>query len=250
MSGLVKRSIFGSGTDCRQVALDSFLRRRSFLEDAGWHSLPWKRTQGKDLVDHALDVIICVPGLLEKADKARAGEETYVDLQSDVARLVDSLHTWKVQHLDTYCLNHIGTPFDLDSLDRSIIDGSLADVALARAIVLHLSTWLFLTRLGQSDLLPWPVEDVVSYVLDVCEIYSYSRDGSGIMAWTFSLRVALFTRFDENSLCRARGLSARFKDRYSVDLLSDIIDSLPGHNGKLQFQGAEHNQGQGDEMPD
>jgi len=105
--------------------------------------------------------------------------------------------------------------------------------------VLYLATWLLLTRLEPiyTVPLPWSIEYLTESILDICEEYSYRQSSSGVLPWTFAIRVALFTNFQDGDATRARGrdLCVRVESRYSVRLLSDIIASLPGTDEKLKF---------------
>ncbi|KAL1583095.1 hypothetical protein WHR41_08304 [Cladosporium halotolerans] len=217
------------------VALDILLRRKSFLQEPSWMHNPWSEDGEKDLIDRAVDILVYVPGLIEKADLVMVGAESPKVLQSEAARLVGELWAWRTRCLNPYCLSHYGKIFKFDALARSIANGTFVDAFLARAIVLHLTTWLLLTRFRPGEQLLWPVGELVDTVLDICDEYAYRQDDAGMLPWTFSIRVALFTATDDASKPRGRELCNRLETRYSLHMLSDIIESLPGLNTKMQI---------------
>ncbi|KAM0716676.1 hypothetical protein Q7P37_008121 [Cladosporium fusiforme] len=225
------------------VALDILLRRRSYLEDADWMFEPWAEQGEKNMVDHAVDILVCVPGLIEKADLVLAGRESPMTLHTKASDLITGLHAWKSLHLDSYVLSNYSDITDFDELVGLIVDGKLVDAFLARAIVLHLSTWLLLTRFKMEAYLPWRAEEIVDNVLDICEEYSYHQAGAGIMPWTFAIRVALFTDLPRPPLSRGHELCTRLERHYSLNMMSDIIASLPGLNTKMRFDDADEGYG-------
>jgi hypothetical protein len=127
----------------------------------------------------------------------------------------------------------------LEDLVEMLHTGKLVDSILAQAVVLHFSTWLFLTRIDTIyvALLPWSVHYIIRSMLSICEEYSYHQDGMGVLPWTTAIRVALFTNLgdDEKMKSQGRALCVRLETRYSVRLLSDIIASLPGTDEVLKF---------------
>lgn len=219
-----------------QVPLDLFLRRRSFLAAPEWISEPWLDHSEKDLVDTAIDVLVHIPGLNEMVDLVVAGKESAGTLEAKVTSLIGGLHAWQSCHLEPYCLLHYSGAIDFSHLVRSLADGTLSDPHLARAIVLHLSTWLLLTRVNRDTFLPWSAASMVNDVLSICDEYSYHQQGAGILPWTFAIRVALFTDLGNAQLSRGSDLCNRLESRYSVNMLSSIIGSLPGPNTRMQFQ--------------
>lgn len=196
---------------------------------------PWSEDGEKNLIDRAVDILVYVPGLIEKADLVMVGTESPNVLQSEAARLVGELWAWRTRYLNPYCRSHYGKILKFDALARSIANGTFVDAFLARAIVLHLTTWLLLTRFRPGEQLLWPVGELVDTVLDICDEYAYRQDDAGMLPWTFSIRVALFTATDDASKRRGRELCNRLETRYSLHMLSDIIESLPGLNTKMQI---------------
>lgn len=199
---------------------------------------PWSEDGEKDLVDQAVDILVYVPGLIEKADIVMAGDESPTVLQSEAARLVSELWAWRTRYLNPYCRSQYGKVLKFDALARSIADGALVDALLARAVVLHLTTWLLLLRFRPGEQLLWPVDDLVDIVLSICDEYAYRQEGAGMLPWTFSIRVALFTATDDASMPRGRELCHWLESRHSVRMLSDIIESLPGRDTKMQIHDA------------
>lgn len=219
-----------------QVPLDLFLRRKSFLAAPEWISEPWLDHSEKDLVDHAIDVLVHIPGLNEMVDLVAAGKEGPLTLEAKVTSLIGGLHAWQSCHLEHYYWLQYGGAIDFNHLVQSLGKGALIDSHLARAVVLHLSTWLLLTRVNKDAFLPWSAASMVNDVLSICNEYSYHQEGAGILPWTFAIRVALFTDLGNAQLCRGADLCNRLESRYSVNMLSSIIGSLPGPNTRMQFQ--------------
>jgi hypothetical protein len=215
--------------------LDILLRRRSFLEHPDWLSVPWVEEGHKDLVDYAVDILVHVPGLIEKFDRIPAGTDAQRMLQADAEGLARDLYAWRQYRIDEYCLTRYNSTPTFGSLVQRVADGTVVDNFLARALTLHLSTWLLFTRVGQSALLPCAEDDIVDTILSICEEYSCRQQGHGVMPWTFAIRVALFTSLSGPSTPRGRDLCARLEDRFSTNMLSDIIASLPGLHTKMSF---------------
>jgi hypothetical protein len=222
-----------------QVPLNVFLRRRSFLEGPEWLYVPWSDGCAKDLQDHTLDIMVFLPGVLGEMDRIRIEGATTKRLHAGVSRIVDALNIWRRQRLAQYCVLSPGKPVNVENVVQELSDGTLADASIAQAVVLYLSTWLLLTRLEPiyTVSLPWSIEYLTESILDVCEEYSYRQSATGVLPWTFALRVALFTNLQDGDANRARGrnLCLRVESRYSVRLLSDIIASLPGQDEVLKF---------------
>jgi hypothetical protein len=149
------------------------------------------------------------------------------------------LNIWRHQRLSQHCVLSPGKPVNLENVVQELSDGTLSNASTAQAVVLYLSTWLLLTRLEPicTVPLPWSIEYLTESILDICEEYSYRQSSSGVLPWTFAIRVALFTSFQDGDATRARGrnLCVRVESRYSVRLLSDIIASLPGQDEVLKF---------------
>lgn len=222
-----------------QVPLNLFLRRRSFLEGAEWLHVPWSDGGFKDLQDHTLDILVFIPGLLGETDRIRVEGASPKRLHAGVSRVVDALNICRHQRLSQHCALSPGKPVNLENVVQELSDGTLSNASIAQAVVLYLATWLLLTRLEPiyTVPLPWSIEYLTESILDICEEYSYRQSSSGVLPWTFAIRVALFTNFQDGDATRARGrdLCVRVESRYSVRLLSDIIASLPGTDEKLKF---------------
>jgi hypothetical protein len=222
-----------------QVPLNVFLRRRSFLEGPEWLHVPWSDGGAKDLQDHTVDILVFVPGLLGETDRIRLEGATAKRLHAGVSRVFDALNIWRHQRLAQYCMLSPDKPVNLENVVQELSDGTLVNASIAQAVVLYLSTWLILTRLEPlcTIPLPWSIEYLTESILDVCEEYSYQQSPSGVLPWTFALRVALFTNLQDGDATRARGrsLCVRMESRCSVRLLSDIIASLPGQDEVLKF---------------
>jgi hypothetical protein len=78
--------------DIQQVALSLFLHRRSFFETAQWLHVPWSGGVTKDLLDHAVDNIVCVPGSLAEYDRIRNEGATTKHLHREVTRMINALN--------------------------------------------------------------------------------------------------------------------------------------------------------------
>ena len=172
-------------------------------------------------------------------DLVVAGKEGASTLEAKVTSLIGGLHAWKTCHLEPYYLLQHGGAIDFGHLVRSLADGTLSDPHLARAIVLHLSTWLLLTRVNKDTYLPCSAASMVNDVLSICDEYSYHQQAAAILPWTFAIRVALFTDLGNAQLSRGSDLCNRLESRYSVNMLSSIIGSLPGPHTRMQFQDTE-----------
>jgi hypothetical protein len=222
-----------------QVPLNVFLRRRSFLEGSEWLHVPWSDGGSKDLQDHIVDIMVFLPGLLGETDRIRVEGATTKRLHAGVSRVVDALNIWRYQRLSQHCVLSPNKPIHLENVVQEFSDGILANASIAQAVVLYLATWLLLTRLEPvyTVPLPWSIEYLTKSILDICEEYSYRQSSSGVLPWTFALRVALFTKLQDGDTTRARGrsLCVRMESRCSVRLLSDIIASLPGQDEVLKF---------------
>jgi hypothetical protein len=219
--------------------LNIFLRRTSFLETSKWQKVPWSDGSTKDLLDHTLDTLAFIPGLLGLSDRVRIEPEMTQDLDDGVTRVVHDLNVWRLKRIPQYMSPLLSDPADLEDLVERLSDGTLVDTVVAQAVVLHLSTWLFLTRLDlvYASMLPWSIKHTVRSILSICEEYSYRQDGMGVLPWTTAIRVALFTNLGDDEKMKAwgRDLCVRLETRYSVRLLSDIIASLPGTDEVLKF---------------
>jgi hypothetical protein len=193
----------------------------------------------KDILDYAIDTLAFIPGLLGLSDQVRNEPEMTQDLDDGVTRVVHALNVWRLERLPKYMSPLLSDPADLEDLIERLSDGSLVDTVVAQAVVLHLSTWLFLTRLDlvYASMLPWSINYIVRSILSICEEYSYHQDGMGVLPWTTAIRVALFTNLGDDEKMKAwgRDLCVRLETRYSVRLLSDIIASLPGTDEVLTF---------------
>lgn len=219
--------------------MNIFLRRTSFLEQPKWQEVPWSDGATKDLLDHVLDTLAFIPGLLGKIDRVRAGSDTKKNLDDNVKHAVDALNAWRLDRLPQHVSLLLSESHDLEEVVVSLSDGTLVDPVVAQSVVLHFSTWMFLTRLDPiyTTLLPWSVNYIVRSILSICEEYSYRQAGMGVLPWTTTIRVALFTNLgdDEGMKSWGRGLCVRLENRYSVRMLSDIIASLPGTDETLKF---------------
>ena len=222
-----------------QVPLNVFLRRRSFLEGPEWLHVPWSDGGSKDLQDHTVDIMVFLPGLLGETDRIRLEGASTKRLHAGLSRVVDALNIWRHQRLSQHCVLSPGKPVNLENVVQELSDGTLSNASTAQAVVLYLATWLLLTRLEPicTFPLPWSIEYLTESILDICEEYSYRQSSSGVLPWTFAIRVALFTNLQDGDATRARGrdLCVRVESRYSVRLLSDIIASLPGQDEVLKF---------------
>jgi hypothetical protein len=222
-----------------QVPLNLFLRRRSFLEGPEWLHVPWSDGGTKDLQEHTVDILVFIPGLLREADRVRGEGASIKRLHAGVSRVRDTLNILRYQRLPQHCVLLPGKPVTLENVVQELRDGTLVDAFIAQAVVLYLSTWLLLTRLEPiyTASLPWPMEYLTKSILDICEEYAYRQSWSGVLPWTFALRVAFFTKLEDGDATRARGrsLCVRVESRYSVRLLSDILASLPGQDEILKF---------------
>jgi hypothetical protein len=225
-------------TDVDQIPLDVFLRHSSFLEQPKWQKVPWSDGSTKDILDHVLDTLAFIPGLLGLSDRVRIEPGMTRDLDDGVKRIADALNIWRLKFRE-YMPPHLPDPEDFENLVERLSDGTLVDSIVAQAVVLYFSTWLFLTRIDTIyiALLPWSVDYIVRSMLSICEEYSYHQDGMGVLPWTTAIRVALFTNLgnDEKMKSWGRDLCVRLDSRYSVRLLSDIIASLPGTDEVLKF---------------
>jgi hypothetical protein len=223
----------------RQIPLNIFLRRTSFLETSKWQKIPWSDGSTKDLLDRTLDTLAFIPGLLGLSDRVRIEPSMTQDLDDGVTRVVHALNVWRLERLPQYISPLVSDPLDLEDLIERLRDGALVDSVVAQAVVLHLSTWLFLTRLDlvYASMLPWSINYTVRSILSICEEYSYHQDGMGVLPWTTAIRVALFTNLGDDEEMRSwgRDLCVRLETRYSVRMLSDIIASLPGPDEVLKF---------------
>jgi hypothetical protein len=230
--------LFGSLTQ-DQVPLNVFRRQRSFLEGPEWLNVPWSDGGSKDLQDHIVDIMVFLPGLLGETDRIRVEGATTKRLHTGVSRVIDALNIWRHQRLPQHCFLSPGKLVTLENVAQELSDGTLANAGIAQAVVLYLATWLLLTRLEPvyTVPLPWSIQYLTGSILDICEEYSYRQSASGVLPWTFALRVALFTNLQDGDATRARGrnLCVRMESRCSVRLLSDIIASLPGQDEVLKF---------------
>jgi hypothetical protein len=219
--------------------LNIFLRRTSFLETPKWQKVPWSDGSTKDLLDHTLDTLTFIPGLLGLSDRVRIEPSIMQDLDDGVTRMVHALNVWRLKRLPQYMSPLLSDPASLEDLIERLSNGTLVDSIVAQAVVLHISTWLFLTRLdlAYASMLPWSIKYAVRSILSICEEYSYHQQGMGVLPWTTAIRVALFTNLgdDEKMKSWGRDLCVRLETRYSVRLLSDIIASLPGTDEVLTF---------------
>lgn len=201
--------------------------------------MPWSDGSSKDILDQVLDTLTFIPGLLGLSDRVRIEPNMTRDLDDGVTRVVDALNIWRFNRLSEYISPVVPDPTGLKDLVELLSTGKLVDSILAQAVVLHFSTWLFLTRISSiyAALLPWSINYIVRSMLSICEEYSYHQDGMGVLPWTTAIRVALFTDLgdDEKMKSWGRDLCVRLETRYSVRLLSDIIASLPGTDEVLKF---------------
>lgn len=222
-----------------QIPLNIFLRRTSFLETPKWQKVPWSDGSTKDLLDHVLDTLAFIPGLLGLSDRVRIEPSMMQDLDDGVTRVAHALNVWRLIRLSQYMSPLLSDPAGLEDLVERLSDGTFVDTVVAQAVVLHLSTWLFLTRLSPvyAAVLPWSITYAVSSILRICEEYSYRQEGMGVLPWTTAIRVALFTNLGDDDKMKpwGRDLCVRLETRYSVRLLSDIIASLPGTDEVLTF---------------
>jgi hypothetical protein len=85
--------------DIHQVVLNLFLRRRSFLETPQWLQVPWSGGVTKGLLDHAVDIILCVPGSLAECDRIRNEGATTARLHGEVTRIIHALDVWRFGRL-------------------------------------------------------------------------------------------------------------------------------------------------------
>jgi hypothetical protein len=227
-------------SDIQQVALNLFLRRRSFLETPQWLHVPWSGGATEDGLDHAVDIILCVPGLLAECDRVRDEGATAKRLHGEATRMINALNVWRFERLARHYCSIYGKPVSIELIVHKLSTGTLIDARIGQAVVLHLSSWLLLSRLEpiHTVSLPWSRRYLIESILSISEKYSYRQWGTGVLPWTFAMRVALFTPLrDDNTLKpRGRDLCMRVESRYSVRMLSDIIDSLPCANDKtLKF---------------
>jgi hypothetical protein len=227
-------------SDASQIPLNIFLRRNSFLETPKWQKVPWSDGATKDLLDHVLDTLAFIPGLLGQSDRVRTGSDTKQNMDESVSHVTGALNAWRLRRLPQHVSQLLPEPFDLEDIVVSMSNGVLVDPVVAQSVVLHFSTWLFLTRLDPlyTELLPWSVNYLVRSILSICEEYSYRQERMGVLPWTTAIRVALFTNLgdDEGMKALGRDLCVRLETRYSVRLLSDIIASLPGRDETLKFE--------------
>ena len=225
--------------DTQQIPLGFFLRRSSFLETAQWRKVPWSDGTSKDLLDHVLDTLAFIPGLLGLSDQVRLEPSMTQHLDDGVNRTVDALNVWRWRRLPQHVSPLLSDSADLEDLIERLSNGDLVDSIIAQAVVLHLSTWLFLPRIDSIyiAMLPWSVKYILRSILSICDEYSYHQQGMGVLPWTTAIRVALFTNLgnDERMKAWGRDLCVRLETRYSVRLLSDIIASLPGTDEVLTF---------------
>jgi len=192
-------------------------------------------------MDHAVDTLVFIPGLLVETDRVREGATTK-RLNAGVLRVVDALNMWRLQRLPQHFAQSSGQkPTTLESVVQELSDGSITDATTAQAVVLHLSNWLLLTRLEPIYIasLPYSVTYLTESILDIAEEFSYRHSETGVLPWTTAIRVALFTHLQdpdrEPTRVRGRELCVRVEARYSTRMLSDIIASLPGTDEKLKF---------------
>jgi hypothetical protein len=202
--------------------------------------VPWSGGVTKDLLDHAVHVILCVPGSLAECDRVRDEGATTERLRGEVTRMTNALNVWRFKRLARHLCSIYGEPVSIDLIVQKLSTGTLLDAHIGQAVVLHLSNWLLLSRLEPIYIasLPWSRQSVIESILSISEEYLYRQWDMGVLPWTFAIRVALFTPHrDDNTLnARGRDLCMRVESRYSVRMLSDIIDSLPGANDKtLKF---------------
>ena len=201
--------------------------------------MPWSDGGTKDLQEHTVDILVFIPGLIGETDRISIEGASRKRLHTGVSRVIDALNIWRYQRLPQHCVLSPGKPVTLENIVQELRDGTLVDAFIAQAVVLYLSTWLLLTRLEPTYTasLPWSLEYLTKSILDICEEYSYRQSLSGVLPWTFALRVALFTNLGDGDATRARGrsLCVRVESRYSVRLLSDILASLPGQHEVLKF---------------
>jgi hypothetical protein len=199
----------------------------------------WSNGAAKDLLDHVLDTLAFIPGLLGQSDRVRAGSDTMQDMDHGVLSVVGFLNSWRFDRLPQDIAVHHSGSTDLGDVVEILGNGSLVDSIVAQSVVLHLSTWLFLTRLDPSytALLPWSIDYTVRSILSICEEYSYRQQGMGVLPWTTAIRVALFTNLRDDEEMKAWGcdLCVRLETRFSVRMLSEIIASLPGPDEMLKF---------------
>jgi hypothetical protein len=191
------------------------------------------------MLDHVLDTLAFIPGLLGLSDRVRIEPGMTRDLDDGVTRIVKALNIWRSERLPEHLSTILPNPTGLNNLVEMLSSGELVDSILAQAVVLHFSTWLFLTRIDTIyvALLPWSVNYIVRSMLSICEEYSYHQDGMGVLPWTTAIRVALFTNLGDDAKMKSwgRDLCVRLEARFSVRLLSDIIASLPGPDEVLKF---------------
>lgn len=158
-----------------------------------------------------------------------------------MTRVVDALEAWAQKRLPQQMSLYLSdsSTLVLEDIIEMLSSGSLVDSVIAQSMVLHLSTWMFLTRLDPvyTALLPWSVNYIVRSILSISEEYSWRQNGMGVLPWTTAIRVALFTNLgdDEGMKAWGRDLCVRLENRYRVRMLSDIIASLPGPDETLEL---------------
>jgi hypothetical protein len=161
------------------------------------------------------------------------------NMDDNVSHVTDALNAWRLRRFPQHVSQLLPEPHDFEDVIKSMSKGVLVDSIVAQSVVLHFSTWLFLTRLDPryTTLLPWSVNYLVRSILSICEEYAYHQEGMGVLPWTTAIRVALFTNLgdDEGMKAWGRDLCVRLETRYSVRMLSDIIASLPGRDETLKF---------------
>ena len=225
--------------DTRQIPLNIFLRRRLFLETFKWHTVPWSDGGARDLLDYVLDTLTFIPGLIDLIDRVRADPNMKQRLDDSVTRIVGALNLWRLELLPQHMSPLLSDSADLRTSVERVSNGTLVDPIAARAIVLHLSTWLLLARLDIvcTTIFPWSVGYMVRSILSICEEYSYHQEGMGVIPWTTAIRIVHATRLDNDEELRSwcRDLCIRLERRYDVRLLSDIIAALPGPDEVLTF---------------
>jgi hypothetical protein len=160
-------------------------------------------------------------------------------LDDSITRIVGALNVWRLELLPQHMSPLLSDSADLETSVQRLSNRTLVDPIAARAVVLHLSTWLLLACLDIVCMttFPWSVAYMVRSILSICKEYSYYQEGMGVIPWTTAIRIVHATRLDDHEELRSwcRDLCVRLETRYNVRLLSDIIAALPGPDEVLTF---------------
>lgn len=209
------------------------LRRPCFLASQSWMTVPWSEDRNsKSLLDHAVDLMLRIPGLLKKHDDCLCGKFSRERLDLMVRSLTEDMHDWLRKHLSKspHCTAWFESQqvIDLEAVVRGILAKHCSDAEFAQAVAVYMSTWLLLTRLGEGyiRLLPHPPATLAQHTLAICAEYLNRQDGSGLMPWILSTRIALSMPVPTMELERAE-LPSRIDQRHSCDLLTLAIRFTP-----------------------